>query len=188
MEEHGDEKRRKRRGPFDDIFDGLFDNREFEKMFEEMQKYFADAFSGIDLGKIQPGKPFVHGFSLKVGPDGKPRMEEFGNRTRTAPTGEIELDEREPLTDIIEGDKEVSVTVELPGVERSDIDLKVTEDGIEIKVDTPQRKYRKRLPMPCEVNPKTTKATYKNGILDVVIQRKEPKKKGEGEGFRVNIE
>ena len=40
--------------------------------------------------------------------------------------------------------------------------------------------------MPCNVKPKTTKATYKNGVLDVVIARKEKMKPGKG--FKVNID
>jgi HSP20 family protein len=53
-------------------------------------------------------------------------------------------------------------------------------------VDTPQRKYHKKMEFPCDVIPKTTKATYKNGILDIVIKRKEKKKPGSG--YKVNIE
>ena len=95
-------------------------------------------------------------------------------------------EEREPLTDIIEGDDDVAVTVEIPGVEKNNIELNVTNDILEIKVDTPNRKYHKRLDLPCDVLPKTTKATYKNGVLDVVIKRKE--KKRPGDGYKVNIE
>jgi len=80
----------------------------------------------------------------------------------------------------------VAITVEIPGVEREDIDLNATNDALEIKVDTPQRKYHKKLVLPCDVLPKTTKATYKNGILDIVLKRREKKKPGEG--FKVNIE
>jgi HSP20 family protein len=90
------------------------------------------------------------------------------------------------LTDIIEGDDDVAVTVEIPGVEKNDIDLNITRDILEIKVDTHQRKYHKKLELPCDVIPKTTKATYKNGILDIVIKRKE--KKRPGSGYKVNID
>ena len=95
-------------------------------------------------------------------------------------------EEREPLTDIIEGDNDVAVTVEMPGIEKNDIDLNVKRDILEINVNTPKRKYHKTLDLPCDVLPKTTKATYKNGILDVVIKRKEKKKPGSG--YKVNIE
>ncbi|HEX08357.1 MAG TPA: Hsp20/alpha crystallin family protein [Thermoplasmatales archaeon] len=129
----------------------------------------------------------VHGFKIHIGPDGKPRIEDFGNRPIRTPDGEPQIsEEREPLTDIIEGDDDVAVTVELPGVEKEDIDLNVTKDTLEIKVDTPRRKYHKIVDLPCDVVPKTTKATYKNGVLDIVIKRKEKKKPGEG--YRVNIE
>jgi HSP20 family protein len=58
------------------------------------------------------------------------------------------------------------------------------EDSLEINVDRPGRKYHKLLDLPCGVNPSTTKATYKNGVLDVEIQRKEKKTR---KGFKVDI-
>lgn len=174
------DKRRKRR-PF-----GFFGfDEEFEKMFEELQRMAEEAFSA-PFEEME--KPFVHGFSIRIGPDGKPRIQEFGNRPSRSPSGEPMIsEEREPLTDLIEGEEEVSVTVEIPGVEKEDIDLEVMEDTLEITVDAPQRKYHKLLELPCDVKPKTTKATYKNGILDVEIKRKEKKKK-EKKGLKVDID
>ena len=98
----------------------------------------------------------------------------------------MSYEEPEPLADIIEGDEEVTVTVEIPGVENKDIDLNVNEDTLEITVSNPRRKYHKLLDLPCDVKPKTMKATYKNGILDVVIKRK--KKKKTGGRYRATIE
>ena len=80
----------------------------------------------------------------------------------------------------------MAVTIEIPGVEKEDIDLEVTEDTLEINVDNPNRKYHKIIDLPCKVKPKTTKASYKNGVLDIVIKRKEKKK--EGEAYHVSIE
>lgn len=182
------DRRRRRRNPFDmfgfddDFIRDLFDDErvmdDIRRMTEEMMKMFSNA---------QPGKPVVHGFKIHIGPDGKPRIEDFGNKPIKSPKGEpLISEEREPLTDIIEGDDDVAVTVELPGVEKNDIDVNVTNDALEIKVDNPNRKYHKSLNLPCDVIPKTTKATYKNGILDVVIKRKEKKKPGDG--YKVNIE
>lgn len=188
------DKSRRKRNPFDyfgfeddffkDFFDNdLFDDRlfdDFRRMAEEMMRMFLNA---------TPGKPIVHGYKVYFGPDGRPRIEDFGNRSVRSEEGEpIISEEREPLTDVIEGDTEVSVTVEIPGVEKKDIDLRVTETNLEIKVNTPQRKYHKIVEFTCEVKPKTTKATYKNGILDIAIQRKEKKKKDDDTGYRVSIE
>jgi HSP20 family protein len=183
-----DKRRKRRRNPFDAfgfdddfIRDLLDDDRvmdDIRRMAEEMMKMFTTA---------QPGKPFVHGFKIQYGPDGKPKIEDFGNKPIKSPKGEpLISEEREPLTDIIEGNDDVAVTVEIPGVEKENIDLNVTKENLEIRVNTPQRKYHKNLDLPCDVLPKTTKATYKNGILDVVIKRSEKKKPGSR--YKVNIE
>ena len=188
FDEEDKNRRKRRRNPFDmfgfdeDFIRDLFNDErvmeDIRRMTEEMMRMFSNA---------QPGKPVVHGYKIHFGPDGKPRIEDFGNKPIKSPDGEpIISEEREPLTDIIEGDDDVAVTVEIPGVEKEDIDLNVTNENLEIKVDNPKRKYQKRLDLPCDVIPKTTKATYKNGILDVVIKRKEKKKPGSG--YKVNID
>jgi HSP20 family protein len=182
------DRRKRRRNPFDmfgfdddfirDVFNDERVMDDIRRMAEEMMKMFSTA---------QPGKPIVHGYKIQFGPDGKPRIEDFGNKPIKSPDGESVIsEEREPLTDIIEGNNDVAVTVEIPGVEKEDINLNVRNDYLDIRVDTPQRKYHKRLDLPCDVIPNTTKATYKNGILDVVIKRKEKKKPGEG--YQVNID
>lgn len=182
-----DRDKRKRKNPFNFI-----DDDEFERIFDEMQKIFENTnfkemIEEMVRGGFEPNKRFVRGFSINIGPDGKPKIQEFGNRPTRTPTGDsIISEEREPLTDIIAGDEDVAVTVEIPGVEKKDIDLNVTGDALEITVDNPKRKYHKRLDLPCNVKPKTTKATYKSGVLDVVIKRREKKKPGEG--YQVNIE
>lgn len=187
MDPFDNNKNRRKRNPFDDFFSNLGDE-DFERIFEEARRMMEETLRGGNLFKnFEPGKKFVHGFNITRGPDGKPRVQEFGNRSVKSKDGGSKIsEEREPLTDIIEGDDDVAVTVELPGVEKDDIDLDVAGDSLEIKVDTPNRKYHKRIDLPCDVEPKTTKATYKNGILDVAIKRKEKKKPGEG--YRVDIE
>jgi HSP20 family protein len=188
------ERKKNPNDPFkfdDDIFRDIFnDSRirdifnddkimdDIKKMTEEMMKMFTNA---------QPGKPIVHGYKIEFGPDGKPQIEDFGNRSIRSPEGVPTIsDEMKPLTDIIEGENDVAITVEIPGVEKEDIDLVATENTLEIKVDSPKRKYHKRIDLPCNVKTKSTKATYKNGILDIVLDKKE-KKKDSG-GFKVSIE
>ena len=187
MDPFNRDRNKRRKNPFDFINDD-----EFEKIFEEMQRMFEnidfkEMIEDMMRNGFDPNKRFIHGFSLNIGSDGKPKFQEFGNRSVKSSTGEPVLsDEREPLTDIIEGDEDVAVTVEIPGVEKEDIDLNITENKLEIKVNNPKRKYHKRVEIPCNVKPKTTKATYKNGVLDIVIKRVEKKKPGEG--YRVNID
>lgn len=183
-----DNKNKKRKNPFD-----FMDDAEFERIFEEIQRMFEttnfkdmieDMMHG---GGNEPNKRFVRGFSFNIGPDGKPKLQEFGNRSTKTSNGTPTVSEEiEPLTDIIEGEDDVAITVEIPGVERDDIDLNVTDDTLEIKVDEPNRKYHKLVNLPCNVKPKSTRATYKNGILDVVLDKKERKKTGAG--FKVSVD
>lgn len=181
-----DDDPRKRKSPFD-AFDDLFEQMgiepdEFERMFRDVHKSLMDAMrSGSG---IEPGKPFVTGFSFKMGPDGKPRFENFGNRPTSAPGGVPRIsDQREPLTDIIEDKDAIAVTLEIPGVRKEDISIEARPDVLEISVDTEARKYHKIVRLPGKVKPETTKATYNNGILDITLQREDA-----GEGVRIAVE
>ena len=187
MDPFDEDKNRRKKNPFDFIGDD-----EFERIFDEMQKMFEnidfkDLMEDMLRNGIDPNKRFIRGFSVNIGPDGKPKIQEFGNRPIRSPKGTSTIsDEREPLTDIIEGDSNIAITIELPGVEKDNIDLNVTEEALEIKVDAPERKYHKVVNLPNKVKTKSTKATYKNGILDIVLDKKD-KKKG-GSGYKVSIE
>ena len=171
MDPFNKDRNRRRKNPFDFINDD-----EFEKIFDEMQRMFEnidfrEMIEDMLRNGFDPDKRFIRGFSLNIGSDGKPKLQEFGNRSVKSPDGEpILSDEREPLTDVIEGDEHVSVTVEIPGVEKEDIDLKITEKKLEIKVNNPKRKYHKIVDIPCKIKPNTTKATYKNGVLDIILK------------------
>lgn len=176
-------KRNRRRKPFD-IFE-IDEN--FDHIFTEMDHMIKRIFRDLDAGWLKPGSSFIHGYNIRFGPDSKPHIDQFG----TLPSKKIDrkqliTEKREPLTDLIESDDEVSITIEIPGIKKQDIDLRVTENNLEINVDNPKRKYHKFIDLPCDAIPKTSKASYKNGILDIVIKRKE--KKSDKDGFRVDIE
>ena len=157
-------RRRKRRSfPWSDIFE---DFDEIEEMMDEMMRR---AFEEPSKGAKAYG-PYVYGFSMSVGPDGKPVVREFGN-VQPSRYGPQLREEREPLVDIMEGDKEVVVVAELPGVDKNDINLETDEDHLIISVDTPERKYHKELVLPTRVDPKSAQASYKNGVLEVRLKK-----------------
>jgi HSP20 family protein len=153
------------------------DPADFRKMADEMQRNLQEALRSMGS---DPSKSFVSGFSVKVGPDGKPTFNTFGNKpqVRPNPAGagkgipHVVANEREPLTDVIEDARQVAITMELPGVEKKDINVHMTDEELEISVDNEVRKYHKRVRLPTKVDPKTTKATYNNGILDVTVQKR----------------
>ena len=181
---------RRRRLPFFgswlfEDFDRIF--REMEKMMEEEFKMFTSRVPKdyVKERKLPDGSvvrewgPFVYGYSIKIGPDGKPEIREFGN-VKPSKFGPRVKEEREPLVDIVETDNEVQVVAELPGVEKEDIKLHGTEDSLVISVDNPQRKYYKEISLPAKVNVKEAKTQYKNGVLEIRLPKiKETKPKGE---------
>lgn len=160
--------------PFEEFFSQFFGSGELERRFHEIQRALENMARNV--GNIEPGKPYVAGFSLKIGPDGVPRFEQFGNKPVRKPGGIVPRvsDEREPLTDVIESDRDVAITLEIPGVDKKDIKLEVLDDKLEVSVDNEKRKYHKTVSLPAAVVPDTAKATYNNGVLDVTVQKRKP--------------
>jgi len=179
------------RDPFFGDIDRML--REMEKMMEEEFKDFTAKVPKdyVKERKLPDGRtvkewgPFVYGYSMKIGPDGKPEIREFGNIKKSLKGPKVK-EEREPLVDIVETDGEIRVVVELPGVEKSDIKLHGTEDSLTISVNTPQSKYYKEVTLPTKVKVKEAKSSYKNGVLEVVFPKAEAPKKPKGEPIDVD--
>jgi HSP20 family molecular chaperone IbpA len=75
--------------------------------------------------------------------------------------------EREPIVDVFETEKYISVIAELPGVEEKEIALNLNDNGLEISAG----KYKKNIKLPSE--PKSiTEKTYKHGILELKMEKK----------------
>jgi HSP20 family protein len=182
-------KRRRRPLPKDPFFgdiDRMF--REMEKMVDEEFKNFTAKVPKdyVKERKLPDGRtvkewgPFVYGYSMKIGPDGKPDIREFGNIKKSLKGPQVK-NERDPLVDIVETNNEVHVVAELPGVEKTDIKLHGTEDSLTISVNTPQSKYYKEVTLPTKVKVKEAKSSYKNGVLEVVFPTAEAPKEPKGE-------
>ena len=172
--------RRRWKGPVSNWFEDL--ERTFEEMFQgmELPKELIRERKLSDGATVREMGPFVYGYSFSVGPDGKPVVREFGNvkpsiGSGTSGTSRPKLavkDEREPLVDAIVNDDNVKVVAELPGVDKPDIAVECDGRTLTLNVDTEKRRYYKRLELPAEVDPDTSKANYKNGVLELVLSRK----------------
>lgn len=182
-------RRKRRNWPFDSPFDDFFD-MDIEEEFERMRRMMDMMMQRAMESDMQSGEPMVYGFSMRIGPDGKPVIQQFGN-TFPRRIGEGESAEsresfaREPLTDVMESEDSITITAELPGVSKEDIELMVAEDKLIIKVDTAARSYYKEIPLSAEIDEKNVKATYNNGVLDIILKKL---KKEKSKGKRINIE
>ena len=100
-------------------------------------------------------------------------------------------DYRQPLADMWETDKEFRATVEMPGVNKEDIKINAADDGLEIKVekksehkqeDKKKGMYRfersysgfyRYFSLPENADAEHVEATYKNGVLELKVPKKE---------------
>jgi HSP20 family protein len=170
---------------FEDVFRG-FDQmrREMEREFEDIEKTvpkdLVREYNTPQGGKVREVGPLVYGYSMTVGPDGKPKVKEFGNikpaRRYGFGTGfgrpEIS-GEMEPLADVTTTDKEIKVVIEMPGLSKDKIKVDAYEDKVEVKSDDPQRKYHRIVELPPEADIETARCAYNNGILEITFNKKE---------------
>lgn len=177
--------------------------RQFEQMRREMERIFQEQFTDIDEtkvpkdlvkeyqtpegDKVREVGPLVYGYSMTVGPDGRPKVREFGNiksPTMGFANRPLISGETEPLADVTTTDKDVKVVVEMPGIEKKDIKINAHDNTVEVfTIDTAQRKYRKIIEVPSEADIETARSTYKNGILEIVLN-----KKAKPKGKQINVE
>ena len=162
---------------------------EFERLMEELEREMAETIRKMegDIPKemLREYAPFVYGYSVKIGPNGKPVIREFGNmKPGIDEERPLSLHERrEPLVDVIEDDDSIKVLAELPGVEKQDIKLHATVYGLTIDVENADRKYFKELTFPVDIDRSTAKSSYRNGVLEITFS-----KKREDQGTPISVE
>ncbi len=157
----------KTKGFFDEVFGpDYFDHIEdlIEKMIENL---------GSDLNKFPT--PFIYGFSVLNHSEDEPEIREFGSLPAESTTegfGEKSsfIQKRKPLIDIVETDDRIYVTAELPGISTGEIILKATDILLDLKASHGERKYSEQIILSSKVDPESAKATYRNGVLEVVLK------------------
>ena len=109
---------------------------------------------------------------MKIGRDGKPWIREINSRKSVPAETEINED-LEPLIDLIDDGNSMDVLVTLPGITKDDIDLRVTENCLRLTVDAAEFEWTDEFELPVKVKPKSTHASYKNGVLKVHLEKLE---------------
>lgn len=104
-----------------------------------------------------------------------------------------------PRTDIIKRDHEIIVRMQLPGVDKKDVDVSISDNTVTIKGQTSHEEkeehgdyYRREcssgsfsrsFTLPSDVDGTKAKATFKNGVLELTIPKNEESKQ-----HRIRIE
>ena len=105
----------------------------------------------------------------------------------------IPLEKKIPNVDVIDRDDEIVVKAELPGIEKKDVDLTISNNYLTIKGSSSHEEkeerddyyrceiskgsYMRTVALPAEVSEDKTKATYKDGVLEIVMPKVEKSKK-----------
>ena len=168
---------------FDEItgdFD-FFSDKFMKKFYAEIDEIFKEIKNGKLKGTLETreiNEPGVKGYIIQghFGTDetSEPLEPLKPLKRRPLPEKPFELSKdalketREPLTDIFEEDKATKIYVELPGEEKEDIQLKVTEDGIEVKAENfcKMIKLHNR-----HLNKQEMSSKYRNGMLEITIPK-----------------
>lgn len=92
-----------------------------------------------------------------------------------------------PHVEVLDRDKEVRVTAEIPGLDEEDIELQVEDDVLTLRgekrteFEDEERRYserhygrfERRIALPAEVDDDRASATFKKGVLTVVLPKVE---------------
>ena len=92
-----------------------------------------------------------------------------------------------PPLDAFETDDRIRVSLELPGMDAKDVDITLTADTLTIKGEKSEESerdeagahwierrfgsFRRVVPLPCEVEPDSAKATFRRGVLEFEVHK-----------------
>src|SRR5665647_3021400 len=97
---------------------------------------------------------------------------------------------KQPSVDVIDLGDALQVVADMPGVQKEDIEINLTPERVEISAESStetERKdedyryrergyasYRRVLDLPADVLPDKAEASFNNGVLEVMLPKKEP--------------
>lgn len=103
------------------------------------------------------------------------------------PKAAMPFEGKTPKVDVVDRDKEIVVKAELPGVDKKDLEISVTQNTVTIKGSTSHEEkeekgdyyrcemsrgsYSRTLSLPADVDEENTKAKFKDGILELTLPK-----------------
>lgn len=151
------------------LFRGLGNFVEFLGQMAEAGEHIAERSGEFDLKGLGDKARGVYGVRVQVGLGGETKLQSFGNIKPTERGPEI-VDVREPLIDVFDEANEVIVVSELPGASDKSIQIEISGDILKLS-STGERRYAKEVLLPCAVDEKTIRRSYKNGLLEIRVTK-----------------
>jgi HSP20 family protein len=178
-------------------FESRYFADDFTDFEEEMQEEIEDAFTDIDDPKeliqdyqilndvgVREFSSFVYEYSMTIEYNDKSHIRKIRNEGVGSGGSKREVHKynrphitrsEESLAEVNIYDKEVKAVLEMPGASKDHIKIRTYENSVEIFSDHPRRRSQV-IKIPQVADLKTIRATYKNGILEMVFKKKEKPK------------
>lgn len=106
-----------------------------------------------------------------------------------------------PVVRVSEGEKTVTASVDLPGIDPGDIEIDLTDDRLTLKGESKQKEvtedesirrttermtaFSQSIALPCRIIPEEVRASFKGGRLEIVLPKCERKMI---RGIRIEVE
>lgn len=107
----------------------------------------------------------------------------------------------QPAVDLLEDDEAFTLKAEIPGVEPEDVDITVTDNSVTLRGSIGQTEERqvegyirserhygeftRTIALPAEIKPDNVRATFRNGLLSIVLPKAAPER---SRGVKVKID
>ncbi|MDA4117941.1 MAG: hypothetical protein OK455_06310 [Thaumarchaeota archaeon] len=150
-------------------------------MLEELDRYFGDFEKSLEEA-VRNGfsvtgsfsRRVVTGMAFSIGPEGKPTVAFFGDNPQNADGP------RSPIYEQVVDEKAgtLRVVVELPGMDKQNIQISALETKLTMQADHAERKYQAEIDLQREIDAESGAATYRNGLLDIVFKLRDKTNKG----------
>ena len=114
---------------------------------------------------------------------------EMTPQSRSLRSGYLEEGEWSPLVDVLDKKDKIVVRAELPGVDKKDVKITLNDNILNIHGEKKEQKetkkedyyfceriqgsYSRTIALPVEVDSKKIKASFKNGVLEVILPKAE---------------
>lgn len=144
----------------------------FDEMSKDINKLIEKILGSMsveDLG--DKPKQFMYGFTMVKRPGEAPEIREFGNVSLDEKN--IIADSRKPLIDLFDLEDEIKVVAEMPGVEKEDIEVNISDDDIlDIRAFSGGKRYSEHVVLSRGLQQEISDLSYKNGVLEIKIKKK----------------
>lgn len=150
----------------------IFSREDLKKLHQRMSRLAEDLSS--EIGARYPGE------TKQI----QERMNRLLDEIEASFRKDISSDIIRPLCDISSTDESVVVTLELPGIDKKDVEIAVSGEDMSVKASRPQETtrsyvinertytgFKREIKLPVAVKAEEAKGTLKDGILEVVLPK-----------------